>query len=171
VNVVSTADLGQFVDLPLLNKYKWGEYDQKKYRSGYIKDKIIEGKVSVFSTGKMISVGARNLEKSFNNLLHAKALLLSAKMISDVKLEPRIRNTVGVANLGHEVDLLKLGKHFPNIIYEPEQFPGGILYHKDSSIAILIFSSGKIVIAGAKTEKDLQEATKSLKVLESAIPS
>jgi transcription initiation factor TFIID TATA-box-binding protein len=44
------------------------------------------------------------------------------------------------------------------MIYEPEQFPGGIYRLKGSSVAVLVFVSGKMVIAGAKSKNDISTA-------------
>jgi transcription initiation factor TFIID TATA-box-binding protein len=39
--------------------------------------------------------------------------------------------------------------------YEPELFPGLIYKMESPKIVLLIFTSGKIVLAGAKTRKDV----------------
>ena len=45
----------------------------------------------------------------------------------------------------------------PNIIYEPEQFPGAIYYAKElEGASILIFDSGKVVFAGLKRQELLE---------------
>ena len=60
-NVVTTADLVQDVDITKFVEFPWGIYDLTYYggRCGYIKDKLIQGRVTVFKSGKIISVGAR----------------------------------------------------------------------------------------------------------------
>jgi TATA-box binding protein (TBP) (component of TFIID and TFIIIB) len=48
-----------------------------------------------------------------------------------------------VVDFGHEVDLEALAKD-PSMVYEPEQFPGGILrLEKHSGVTILVYSLGK----------------------------
>ena len=42
----------------------------------------------------------------------------------------------------------------PNFIYEPEQFPG-LIYKSTSGPKCLIFSTGKVVIAGSKSKDSL----------------
>ena len=43
---------------------------------------------------------------------------------------------------------------FISLIYEPSNFPG-IIYKHDGRISCLIFASGKVVIAGVKSEDQL----------------
>jgi transcription initiation factor TFIID TATA-box-binding protein len=47
-------------------------------------------------------------------------------------------------------------------MYEPEQFPGLIHRMVDPKTVILIFSSGKLVCTGAKTEKDVYRSVNNL---------
>lgn len=60
-NVVTTSNLCQEIDVTLFNNYSWGEYDQEIYHGicGYIKDGQLVGKVTIFLSGKMISLGAK----------------------------------------------------------------------------------------------------------------
>jgi transcription initiation factor TFIID TATA-box-binding protein len=162
VNVVSTADLKQSVDLAKLNKQRWGIYDLDIYPAGYIKDGDIQGKVIIFHSGKLISTGSNTIRASFHDLTHAKTLLLSVGMIEDVKLNPLVRNIVSTTSLNHKVDLFRLVREIPNVLYEPEQFPGLIYRPKSGSISILIFASGKAVIAGAKSEGEVSAANRRL---------
>jgi transcription initiation factor TFIID TATA-box-binding protein len=162
---VSTADLNQSVELKLLNKQSWGLYDLDIYPAGYIKDGTMRGKVTIFHTGKLISAGANNIHLSFFNLHRAKDLLMSASMVEDVNLHPQVRNIVATGDLNHKVDLLKLAVDVPYSIYEPEQFPGLMYRPKGHRFSSLIFASGKIVIAGAKTIAELSLAIKMIEAV------
>jgi transcription initiation factor TFIID TATA-box-binding protein len=48
-------------------------------------------------------------------------------------------------------------------MYEPEQFPGLIYRMNDPKIVFLLFTSGKIVITGAKKEEEVYRAVTILK--------
>jgi TATA-box binding protein (TBP) (component of TFIID and TFIIIB) len=76
-NVVSTADLSQHIDAKKLNQYQWGKYDTEicRGRCGYIKDEGMQGRVSVFFSGKMISTGGKSVSQSQWQLEHAIHLL------------------------------------------------------------------------------------------------
>ena len=73
-----------------------------------------------------------------------------------------IRNVVASAELGHTVDLEDTANMLEGTIYEPEQFPGLIYKIKDSKASMLIFSNGKLVCAGAKTELEAKNAVNEL---------
>ena len=47
-------------------------------------------------------------------------------------------------------------------MYEPEQFPGLIYRMEEPKIVILIFTSGKLVITGAKKEEEIYRAATKL---------
>ncbi len=79
----------------------------------------------------------------------------------------KIENVVASANLNQKVDLNAVVKGYPGVQYRPEQFPGLVFRLKRPKTATLIFSSGKMVCTGAKSEKEAQRAvmkvTKELK--------
>ncbi len=55
-----------------------------------------------------------------------------------------------------------LGIQLPNTEYEPEQFPGLVHKLKGTNATFLLFSNGKIVCTGTKTEEQVHEATDQL---------
>jgi len=57
-----------------------------------------------------------------------------------------------------QVDLEDTVKSLEGTIYEPDQFPGLIYHSKDLKEVILIFASGKLVCAGARSEADVPKA-------------
>jgi len=63
---------------------------------------------------------------------------------------------------GMEFNLDAVALSLPNCEYEPEQFPGVIYRVKEPRAVILLFSSGKIVCSGAKSEHDAWEAVRKL---------
>lgn len=66
-----------------------------------------------------------------------------------------VKYMVFTADLGHKLDLeilhIKLG--LEDTEYEPEQFSGLLYDDSKYGCTVLLFSSGKIVITGAKTEE------------------
>jgi len=73
-----------------------------------------------------------------------------------------IQNIVASINLGGRVHLEEAARRLPRSMYEPEQFPGLIHRMLDPKTVILIFSSGKLVCTGAKTEKDVFRSVNQL---------
>jgi transcription initiation factor TFIID TATA-box-binding protein len=72
-----------------------------------------------------------------------------------------IQNVVASASLGHDIPLEKVTITLPNTEYNPEQFPGLVLRLAKGKTA-LIFSSGKIVCTGAKSEAEVGDAVKMI---------
>jgi TATA-box binding protein (TBP) (component of TFIID and TFIIIB) len=157
-NVIATADLKQQVNAPKFTEYPWGIYDLQYYggRCGYVKDKTIQGKVTIFISGKMISTGAHSVKASINQLEMAMILLVKNDFIKKVKLKPKIENIVATLNLNTRIDLNEVAKVVPKITYEPDQFPAAIIRMAEGPVCLL-FVSGKIVIVGSKSEKALAE--------------
>ena len=156
-NVVCTADLKQSVDIASFNKYKFLSSNLDLYRCGYVKDDIMTGRVTVFASGKLISVGTKSPAQAYQELERASKILRNYKLIKSYTLEPKVQNIVANAFLGRSVSLDKLARTLPRSIYEPEQFPG-LIYRIDRSLVALIFASGKVVIVGAKTLNELNSA-------------
>jgi len=71
----------------------------------------------------------------------------------------KVQNIVGTADVGFPIRLEGLVyAHSTFASYEPELFPGLIYRLVNPRVVFLIFVSGKIVMTGAKTEADLQQA-------------
>jgi len=70
----------------------------------------------------------------------------------------RIQNVVASATLNQKFDLNAIVKGNPLVEYRPEKFPGLVFRLKRPKTAILIFSTGKMVCTGAKSEKESKRA-------------
>lgn len=162
VNVVATATLDHSIDLKSLAIHFPAivSYDPKVYFAAYFKSREMKGKVSIFQSGKMISVGTRSEEEARRELTSV-ANILSREGIAKLKSKPEIQNVVMIADLGFKPDLEATIKAVHLVegakaIYEPEQFPGMIIRLPESARAtILLFSSGKMVCAGLKNHVDI----------------
>jgi len=75
-----------------------------------------------------------------------------------VKATLSIQNVVASATLNQKVDLNAVVKGYPGVEYRPEQFPGLVFRLKRPKTATLIFSSGKMVCTGAKSENEAKRA-------------
>jgi len=67
VNVVATATLNQCMDFSKLNQFVEITHNLHTYqgRVAYFKASKMEGKVSIFKSGKMISVGTKSEAQAF----------------------------------------------------------------------------------------------------------
>jgi transcription initiation factor TFIID TATA-box-binding protein len=168
VNVVATATLDRTVDIESLLRTFPNEviYDRKIYggRVAYFKSKNMKGKVSIFNSGKIISVGTTSLEDARRELAHvAEALNASFKS------EPSIQNIVVVTKLDFEADLERIVSLTElRSIYEPDQFPAAILWltlSEGKTAPFLLFASGKLICSGLKTLEDIHESIGKLLML------
>jgi transcription initiation factor TFIID TATA-box-binding protein len=65
-----------------------------------------------------------------------------------------IQNVVAVSTLGQKIDLLAIMKVFRNVEYRPKKFPGLVFRLKRPKTATLIFTTGKMVCTGARSERE-----------------
>ena len=74
-------------------------------------------------------------------------------IVNPEDLDINIVNVVASVTLGQKMDLLDILKVFRNVEYNPKRFPGLVFRLKRPKTATLIFSTGKMVCTGAKSEK------------------
>ena len=73
-----------------------------------------------------------------------------------------IENVVASATVDQKMDLNDITKKFPDVEYHPDQFPGLVFRLKSPKTATLIFTSGKMVCTGAKSEQMSKKAVKTV---------
>ena len=71
-----------------------------------------------------------------------------------------IVNVVASATIDQKLDLYKIQAKFPGVEYNPDQFPGAVFRLKTPKTATLLFSTGKMVCTGSKSEKMAKKAVK-----------
>ena len=73
--------------------------------------------------------------------------------LDSVDLDINIVNVVASVTLNQKINLLDILKVFRNVEYNPKRFPGLVFRLKRPKTATLIFSTGKMVCTGSKSEK------------------
>ena len=73
-----------------------------------------------------------------------------------------IVNVVASATIDQKLDLVDITKKFPDVEYHPEQFPGAVFRLKNPKTATLLFSSGKMVCTGAKSQELAETAVSNV---------
>ena len=71
-----------------------------------------------------------------------------------------IANVVASATIDQKLDLYKIQAKFPGVEYNPDQFPGAVFRIKSPKTATLLFSTGKMVCTGSKSEEMAKKAVK-----------
>ena len=74
-------------------------------------------------------------------------------IVDSVDLDINIVNVVASVTLDQKINLLDILKVFRNVEYNPKRFPGLVFRLKRPKTATLIFSTGKMVCTGSKSEK------------------
>lgn len=73
---------------------------------------------------------------------------------------PQLQNIVSTVNLSCRLDLKKIALHARNAEYNPKRFAAVIMRIREPRTTALIFSSGKMVCTGAKSEDDSRLAAR-----------
>ena len=73
---------------------------------------------------------------------------------------PNVQNVVSTVSLGIQLDLKRIALKAKNAEYNPRRFAAVIMRIRDPKTTALIFSSGKMVITGAKSEESSKVACK-----------
>ncbi|MCE4608792.1 MAG: TATA-box-binding protein [Desulfurococcales archaeon] len=162
-NIVATVILDHPLDLNLIETripdvdYNPDQFPGLVYRLNNPKVTAL-----IFKSGKMVVTGA----KSVNQLVFAVKKIIKSLIDAGIPVrgvpKTQIQNIVASANLHVYVDLEAAAYSLEGSMYEPEQFPGLIYRMNDPTVVLLIFSSGKMVITGAKREIDVERAVANI---------
>jgi transcription initiation factor TFIID TATA-box-binding protein len=74
--------------------------------------------------------------------------------------KPILQNIVSTANLGCNLDLRRIALNCRNAEYNPKRFAAVIMRIRDPKTTALIFTSGKMVCTGAKSEELSRDGAK-----------
>ena len=165
VNIAALGTLGGEVDieqivedadLPVAN------FDPE-YNAAFFRFEEDGELIILYTSGKYILRGG----DEFGKMHEVNSQFLD--FISDLGIQVNnptleVKNVVSVGNLEREIDLntLTIALGLEQTEYEPEQFPGLVYRPSDSRCVLLIFASGKVVITGGRSEKEDNQAFKSL---------
>ena len=76
------------------------------------------------------------------------------------EIQPKLQNIVSTANLGCPLKLRQIALQARNAEYNPKRFAAVIMRIREPKTTALIFSSGKMVCTGAKSEEDSKKASR-----------
>lgn len=158
-NIVSTVNLGVSLDLKKIALHaRNAEYNPKRFAAVIMRIREPRTTALIFSSGKMVCTGAKSEEAS--RLAARKYARIVQKLGFNAKFtEFTVQNMVGSCDVKFPIQLEGLCvTHGQFSTYEPELFPGLIYRMVKPRVVLLIFVSGKVVITGAKTKKDIDEA-------------
>lgn len=162
-NVVASGKLEQRLDLSLISETIPGaRYNPQRFPGLFFNLKKPKSLLLIFNSGRIISMGTRSVRQAKKAIVNAVKELQSVGMaiLTEPKIE--IQNMVACADLRTKIDLEDLAMTLRRTIYEPENFPGLIYMMDEPRVTLLLFTNGKIVCAGAKSEDDVLRAVAKL---------
>ncbi len=163
VNIVVSASLGH--DIPLEKMAATlsnTEYNPEQFPGLVIRIKEPKTSALIFSSGKIVCTGARSMDKVHESI--RKIIKSLEKINVKIKVEPQvnIQNIVAAGSVGMDLNLNVLAMKLENTEYEPEQFPGLVYKLPDQKATFLLFSNGKVVCTGTKSEEEVNKALDKL---------
>ena len=163
VNIVVSSSLEH--DIPLEKMAATlsnTEYNPEQFPGLVIRIKEPKTSALIFSSGKIVCTGARTME---NVRLAINKIIKSLEKINvKITIEPevKIQNIVASGSVGMDLNLNTLAMKLDNTEYEPEQFPGLVYKLPERKATFLLFSNGKIVCTGTKSEDEVHKAVDKL---------
>lgn len=163
VNIVCSTSLEHDIHLiKLAETLSNTEYNPEQFPGLVMRIREPKTSALIFSSGKVVCTGARSMAKvreSINQIIKAVA-----KIGVKVTIKPKItvQNMVAAGDIAMDLNLNELAMKLENSEYEPEQFPGLVYKLPGTRATFLLFSNGKIVCTGTKSEVSLKEAINKL---------
>lgn len=165
-NVVASTDIKKVISLDkLLTILPASEYEPEQFPG--LVYRLDEPRVAtlIFRSGKIICVGARSINAAKEALKKTVRNIKKVGLrVNENAIRVKIENIVVAINYGKELNLDQLAFQLEDSEYEPEQFPGLVYRIQDPKVAFLLFSSGRLVCAGAKSLDNVRIAVKKLDV-------
>lgn len=159
VNIVVSTDLGHDVPLEkLAATLPNTEYNPEQFPGLVLRIKDPKTSALIFSSGKVVCTGARSMDKVGESV---KKIIKSLEKIDiKIKIKPiiNIQNIVASGSIGMDLNLNVLAMKLENTEYEPEQFPGLVYKLPEARATFLLFSNGKVVCTGTKSEDAVHKA-------------
>jgi len=159
VNIVVSSSLEH--DIPLEKMAATlpnTEYNPEQFPGLVIRIKEPKTSALIFSSGNIVCTGAKSLDKVEESI---KKIVESLEKIGiKIKIKPKIsvQNIVASGSIGMDLNLNTLAMKLDNTEYEPEQFPGLVYKLMEAKATFLLFSNGKIVCTGTKSEEMVHKA-------------
>ncbi|GAB5030870.1 tata-box binding protein [Nannochloropsis oceanica] len=162
-NVVATVNLDCKPELKSIALgARNAEYNPRRFPAVIMHIKDPKSAALIFSSGKMVVTGTRSEEDSLRAAQKYTSIMRRLKCAANCT-EFRVQNMTASCDIGFPIRLEGLVMDQPRFCsYEPELFPGLVYRMYNPKIVLLIFVSGRIIITGAKTKRDMDAALEKL---------
>ena len=162
-NIVATTSLGKPISLTKLARSQTNtEYNPEQFPGLVLRIKKPKSAVLVFSSGNLVCTGTKSVAqvKEVINAVIKHIAKIGVKITDKPKIT--VQNIVASGSIDLNLNLNTLALQLENTEYEPEQFPGLVYKLAGTRATFLLFSNGKIVCTGTRSEDKLREAVDKL---------
>lgn len=162
-NIVASTSLEK--DIPLIRLAEAlpnTEYNPEQFPGLVMRIREPKTSALIFSSGKIVCTGAKSMTKVRESI---KEIIKNIEKINiKITVVPiiKVQNMVASGAIGMDLNLNDLAMRLENTEYEPEQFPGLVYKLPETRATFLLFSNGKIVCTGTRSETKLREALDQL---------
>jgi transcription initiation factor TFIID TATA-box-binding protein len=163
VNIVVSTSLEHDVPLEkMAATLSNTEYNPEQFPGLVIRIKEPKTSALIFSSGKVVCTGARSMQKVEESIQKIIESLQKIGIKITIKPKINIQNIVASGSIGMDLNLNVLAMKLSNTEYEPEQFPGLVYKLMEAKATFLLFSNGKVVCTGTKSEAEVHTALELL---------
>jgi transcription initiation factor TFIID TATA-box-binding protein len=132
-----------------------------------LNDNRIHHRPSVASKKIITEMGPPSIVTSYHLSSVEPATPYTPGALDTSRITPSLQNIVSTVNLGCQLDLKRIALQARNAEYNPKRFAAVIMRIRSPRTTALIFSSGKMVCTGAKSEEDsIQAARRYARVIQ-----
>lgn len=134
-----------------------GKANQAVSDKAAIEDFIHQSNSSMLGEGKGVVPSLLSEVKAQPNIVTNSEVL---NPVNRAPSDPVVHNIVSTSDLRCKLDLKMIAMNARNTEYNPKRFDAAIMKIRNPKTTALIFSSGKIVCSGARSEEDSKRASK-----------
>ncbi|MEM2769262.1 MAG: hypothetical protein QXQ78_00710 [Candidatus Anstonellales archaeon] len=174
VNMVASADLSVEIDIDKFARTSENvEYEPEQFPGAIIRYTNPRTTVLLFRNGRIVIVGSKSQNDikdtivQLVNDLNARGVIRSNTTLTADTIKYNIPNYVALGELEFSIDLDNLLTDPDlNLEYEPEQFPGIMIWIDKYSSTALVFRNGKIILSG---NRDIESMNRSFSYLKEVL--
>ncbi|MCD6495907.1 MAG: TATA-box-binding protein [Candidatus Aenigmarchaeota archaeon] len=158
-NIVAFTALGKTIPLQrLLDTVENTEWHPEKFPGLIYRIKEPKSAALIFPQGKIVCTGTKSLEELETAMQKIVGRIGEAGIETPDKFSTKVENIVAISKIRASLNLEEIAIALENSEFEPESFPGLVYRVNDPRVAFLLFTSGRIVCAGARNVESIQKA-------------
>ena len=158
-NIVAFTELGKPIPLEmLLKKVENTEWQPEQFPGLVYKITDPRASALIFSQGKIVCTGTKSLDDLTEAMRKIVDRIRKAGIPMPKTYSTKVENIVASTKIKGDLNLDEIAFMLENSEYEPEQFPGLVYRISEPRVAFLLFTSGRIICAGAQNMESIHKA-------------